>query len=42
MSFEENIRNWVTIDNKIKQLNNNIFDLRDNKKDLTEGSEHST
>ena len=36
MSFEENIKNWVNIDNKIKQLNNNISDLRDNKKELSE------
>ena len=35
MSFEENIKNWVSLDNKLKQLNNNISDLRDNKKILT-------
>jgi len=36
MSFEENIKKWVNIDNKIKQLNSNILDLKENKKELTD------
>ena len=36
MSFEENIKKWVTIDNKIRLLNNNISDLKENKKELSE------
>jgi len=34
MSFEDNIKEWVTIDNKIKQLNDQLSDLRENRKDL--------
>lgn len=31
MSFENNIKEWVTLDNKIKQLNENIKQLREQK-----------
>lgn len=31
MSFEENIKNWVAIDNQIKLLNEKAKELRENK-----------
>lgn len=31
MSFEENIKNWVAIDNQIKLLNEKTKELRENK-----------
>lgn len=31
-SVEENIKNWVSIDNKIKKLNDEIKELKENKK----------
>jgi hypothetical protein len=34
MSFETNIQNWVTLDNKIKLMNNELNELRNNRKDL--------
>jgi flagellar basal body rod protein FlgB len=36
MSFEENIRNWITIDNQIKQYNANIKSLREKKTHLSD------
>lgn len=35
MDFEENIRNWVMIDNKIKQYSTTIKTLREQKNELT-------
>jgi predicted transcriptional regulator len=35
MSFEESIKEWVTIDNKIKQLNEQCKTLRNTKNELT-------
>lgn len=31
MNFENNIQQWISIDNQIKQLNEKIKDLRDKK-----------
>tara|TARA_B100000927_G_scaffold277283_1_gene258763 strand:+ start:223 stop:567 length:345 start_codon:yes stop_codon:yes gene_type:complete len=36
MSFNDNIRNWVTIDNKIKLLNEKLRDLREQRTNLCE------
>ena len=36
MSFEENIKEWVTIDNKIKQLNEQTKALRQQRSSLSE------
>ena len=35
MSFEQNIKKWVSIDNEIKEINSNLKCLRDNKNELT-------
>lgn len=35
MSFEESIKQWVTIDNTIKELNGKIKELRSSKNELT-------
>lgn len=35
MSFEDSIKQWVTIDNSIKELNEKIKELRSKKSDLT-------
>ena len=35
MSFEDNIKNWVSLDNKIKQLNDELRGLRENRNNLT-------
>lgn len=40
MSFEENIVSWVKLDNKIKEYNNQIKQLRSDKKELTENLLH--
>ena len=34
MSFDDNIRNWVAIDNKIKSLNEQLRDLRNERTDI--------
>ena len=36
MSFENNIKNWVVLDNKIRKLNQEIKEYRNEKKYLTE------
>ena len=36
MSFEDNIKQWVTIDNQIKQLNEQAKALRQQRSNLTE------
>lgn len=36
MSFEQNIQQWVLIDNQIKTLNDKLKELREKKHDLTE------
>ena len=36
MSFENNIKRWVQIDNQIKVYNDKIKQLRDEKADITE------
>tara|TARA_B100000886_G_scaffold305553_1_gene237347 strand:- start:202 stop:543 length:342 start_codon:yes stop_codon:yes gene_type:complete len=36
MTFEHNIKNWVTIDNQIKNLNEKLKDLREQRSDLQE------
>jgi hypothetical protein len=35
MSFENNIQQWVALDNQVKLLNEKIRDLRDKKNTLT-------
>ena len=35
MDFKEQIQNWVDADNKIKQLNDDLKKLRDNKNIIT-------
>ena len=40
MSFEQNIQNWVSIDNQIKTLSEQIKELRDKKNVITEKSIH--
>jgi len=35
MSFENNIKTWVTYDNEIKELNNKLKKLREQKNNLT-------
>ena len=34
MSFEDNIKGWVAIDNKIKQFNDELTSLRETRRDL--------
>jgi len=34
MSFENQIQQWVTIDNKLKQLNENVKEMREKRKVL--------
>lgn len=36
MSFEQNIHQWVTIDNQMKSLNDKIKELRDKKNSLSQ------
>lgn len=36
MSFEQNIQQWVSVDNQIKALNERLKDLRENKSNLAE------
>jgi hypothetical protein len=36
MSFEQNIQQWVSIDNQIKLLNDKIYELREKKLKLTD------
>jgi hypothetical protein len=36
MSFEHNIKQWVTIDNKMKQLTDELKELRDKKNNLND------
>jgi len=36
MSFEENVKKWVVLDNKIKSLNNEIKTLRQEKSEMTD------
>ena len=36
MNFENNIQQWVSIDNQLKLLNEKMKDLRDKKNHLTE------
>jgi len=36
MTFEQNIQQWVSIDNQIKLLNDKIHELREKKHDLGE------
>lgn len=35
MSFEESIKNWVAIDNEIKNYNNQLKDLRDKRSTIS-------
>ena len=35
MSFEQNIQKWVSLDNKIKILNENLNELREQKSELS-------
>lgn len=35
MSFENNIKKWVTIDNQIRELNDSLKILRDEKNNIT-------
>ena len=35
MSFEEDIKSWVTLDNKIKQINEEVRGLREKRNNLT-------
>jgi hypothetical protein len=37
MSFEENIKKWVSLDNQLKSLNEKTKQLRDDKNSLEEG-----
>ena len=37
MSFEENIKKWVALDNQLKTLNEKTKQLRDDKNNLEEG-----
>lgn len=37
MSFEENIKTWVTLDNQLKSLNEKSKKVRDDKNNLEEG-----
>ena len=37
MSFEENIKKWVVLDNQLKTLNEKTKQLRDDKNNLEEG-----
>jgi hypothetical protein len=36
MSFQENVKQWVLVDNEMHELNEKIKELRNVKKDLTE------
>jgi hypothetical protein len=36
MSFEQQIQQWVSIDNQMKQLNDKLKDLKNKKNDLSE------
>lgn len=36
MSIEQNVQQWVTIDNQLKQLNERVKELRDRKNALSE------
>jgi len=36
MSFEENIKKWVTTDNQLRTLNEKVRQLRDEKNDMEE------
>ena len=36
MSFESQIQQWVSLDNQLKQLNEKVKDLRDNRNNLEE------
>lgn len=40
MSFERQIKEWVTIDNKIKQYNDEIKNLRNKKNEITDEINH--
>lgn len=40
MSFEQNIQQWVSIDNQIKLLNDKIHELREKKNKLGENITH--
>jgi hypothetical protein len=37
MSFEENIKKWVALDNQLKTLNERTKQMRDEKNNLEEG-----
>ena len=37
MSFEENIKKWVSLDNQLKSMNEKTKQLRDDKNSLEEG-----
>jgi hypothetical protein len=41
MSFEQNIQNWVSIDNQIKLLSDKIQQLREKKHELSENIENN-
>lgn len=40
MSFEQNIQQWVSIDNQLKTLSDKIKELREKKQVLTENINH--
>lgn len=40
MTFEQNIQQWVLIDNQIRTLNDKLKELREKKHDLTENINH--
>ena len=35
MTFEENIKNWVAIDNKIKELNEQLKEIREKRANIS-------
>mgnify|MGYP006000593211 FL=1 len=40
MSFEENIKKWVALDNNIKHINEKLKELRINKSELEGSIQH--
>jgi len=40
MSFEENIKKWVALDNNIKHINERVKELRTNKSELEGSIQH--
>ena len=40
MSFEENIKNWVSLDNNIKHINEKLKEMRNRKSELEGSIQH--